>query len=123
MDKAFNPASSIPVKETYTERLPVGVVTVISPWNVLLHLSLRAVAPAITLGNAVILKSSFDTPIAEGLILDRLFELAGLPLEVLSVLPGRISVIGDYITSHPRSRVVAFTGSTEAGGHVASLAV
>lgn len=113
----------MPGKENYIEMVLVGVVTVISPWNVPLHLSLRAVAPAIALGNTVILKPSFDTPIAGGLLLARLFELAGLPLEVLSVPPGRVSVIGDYITSHPRSRVVAFTGSTEVEGHVASLAV
>jgi aldehyde dehydrogenase (NAD+) len=109
-------------KENFVKRIPVGVVVVISPWNYPLHLSMRAVAPALALGNAVVLKPSSETPITGGLLLARLFELAELPLGLLNVVPGRGSEIGDYVASHPKARVVAFTGSTEVGSRVAGLA-
>lgn len=114
--------SVIPGKENTVKREPVGVVTVISPWNFPLHLSMRAVAPAIALGNAVVLKPASATPITGGLLLARIFEEAGLPPGVLNVVPGSGSDIGDRVASHPDSEVVAFTGSTAVGRGVAKLA-
>ena len=69
-------------------RVPVGVVTVITPWNVPLVLSMRSVAPALALGNAVVLKPDPQTPVCGGYLLARIFEEAGLPPGLLSVLPG-----------------------------------
>ena len=117
-----NIRSIIPGKENIIKRQPAGVVTVISPWNVPLHLSMRAVAPALALGNAVVLKPASDTPITGGLLLAKIFDQTSLPKGMLSVLPGGGSDIGDHITSHPASRVVAFTGSTEVGREVAAKA-
>ncbi|MCO8243649.1 aldehyde dehydrogenase family protein [Haladaptatus sp. AB643] len=115
--------SKIPGKENIIQRKPAGVVGVISPWNVPLKLSIRAVAPAIALGNSVVLKPAEDTPIAGGLLIARLFEMAGLPDGVLNVVPGDGKTAGDRTASHPASDVVAFTGSTEAGKLVGKNAV
>ncbi|SEW23524.1 aldehyde dehydrogenase family protein [Natrinema salifodinae] len=114
--------SITPGKENVAERVPVGVVGVISPWNFPLHLSMRAVAPAIAAGNAVVLKPASNTPITGGLLLARIFEEAGVPEGVLSVVPGRGSEIGDAVADHEVPRVLAFTGSTEIGQRVAQKA-
>jgi aldehyde dehydrogenase (NAD+) len=114
--------SITPGKENVAERVPVGVVGVISPWNFPLHLSMRAVAPAIAAGNAVVLKPASNTPITGGLLLARIFEEAGVPEGVLSVVPGRGSEIGDAVAGHEIPRVLAFTGSTEIGQRVAEKA-
>jgi aldehyde dehydrogenase (NAD+) len=114
--------SVTPGKENIVKREPVGVVGVISPWNFPFHLSMRAVAPALALGNAVVLKPASDTPITGGLAIARVFEEAGLPEGLLNVVPGRGSEIGDRVAGHEISRVIAFTGSTPVGRGVASRA-
>lgn len=120
--KGETAASNIPGKENTVYREPKGVVTVISPWNFPLNLSMRAVAPAIAAGNSVVLKPSTNSPITGGLLFAKLFEAAGVPEGVLNVVVGKGSEIGDRVASHPESDVVAFTGSTEVGRHVAGLA-
>ncbi|WP_121741977.1 aldehyde dehydrogenase family protein [Natronorubrum halophilum] len=120
--KGQHAESVIPGKEHIVERNPAGVVGVISPWNFPLHLSMRAVAPAIAAGNAVVLKPASNTPITGGLLLARIFEEAGVPEGVLSVVPGQGSEIGDAIAGHEIPRVLAFTGSTEIGQRVATQA-
>nr|WP_083860878.1 aldehyde dehydrogenase family protein [Natrialba asiatica] len=120
--KGEHAASNIPGKENIVQRVPKGVVTVISPWNFPLNLSMRAVAPAIAAGNAVVLKPATNTPIVGGLLFARLFDAAGLPEGVLNVVTGRGSEIGDRVASHPESDVVAFTGSTAVGRRVAAAA-
>ncbi|MDQ2052213.1 aldehyde dehydrogenase family protein [Natronolimnohabitans sp. A-GB9] len=115
--------SKIPGKENIIQREPVGVVGVISPWNVPLKLSIRAVAPAIALGNSVVLKPACETSISGGLLLAKLFELAGLPDGVLNVVPGDGSVAGDRVASNPNGDVIAFTGSTPVGKQVGQNAI
>ena len=114
--------SLVPGKENRVYRRPVGVVTVISPWNVPLHLTNRSVAPALALGNAVVVKPAGDTPVAGGLFLARLLEEAGLPPGVLSVVVGPGSEIGDALVEHPVPRVISFTGSTAVGEGIARKA-
>jgi aldehyde dehydrogenase (NAD+) len=80
------------------------------------------VAPAIALGNAVVLKPAQDTPVAGGLLLAKLYEEGGLPGGVLNVIVGASGEIGDAFVQHPAARVIAFTGSTEVGRRVATLA-
>jgi aldehyde dehydrogenase (NAD+) len=111
-----------PGKESRVYRQPAGVVGVISPWNFPMYLSLRAVAPAIALGNSVVLKPSQETPVSGGLFIGNLFEAAGLPPGVLNVVVGSSSEIGDAFVQHPLPRVISFTGSTQAGRRVAALA-
>ena len=110
-------------KECRVYRKPVGVVGVISPWNWPLHLSMRSVAPALAVGNSVVLKPSSDTPITGGLLLGKLFEEAGLPAGVLNVVAGAGSEIGDSFVRHPTPRVISFTGSTAVGRQIARLSV
>jgi aldehyde dehydrogenase (NAD+) len=114
--------SMIPGKENEVERVPEGVVGVISPWNFPFNLSVRAVAPALATGNAVVLKPASSTPVIGGLLIARIFEEAGLPDGVLNVVTGHGSDVGDRMASHPELDVMAFTGSTEVGKQVASQA-
>jgi aldehyde dehydrogenase (NAD+) len=107
--------SDIPGKESRVYREPAGVVAVISPWNFPLQLSNRSVAPALAIGNTVVLKPAADTPITGGLLLAKLFEEAGLPDGVLSVLVGAGSEIGDAIAEHKTPSVLSFTGSSPVG--------
>jgi benzaldehyde dehydrogenase (NAD) len=106
---------------SFSRQVPVGVVGVIAPFNFPLILSMRAVAPALALGNAVVLKPDPRTAVAGGIALARVFEEAGLPAGLLSVLPGGQD-IGEALVTHPLVRVIAFTGSTRAGRAVGALA-
>ncbi|MFB6137446.1 MAG: aldehyde dehydrogenase family protein [Halobacteriaceae archaeon] len=114
--------SNVAGKEHVVRREPAGVVTVISPWNFPLNLSMRAVAPAIAAGNSVVLKPATNTPVAGGLFLAALYDEAGLPDGVLNVVTGRGSAIGDAVAGHAESDVVAFTGSTAVGRGVGATA-
>jgi benzaldehyde dehydrogenase (NAD) len=102
-------------------RVPVGVVGVIAPFNVPTILSIRAVAPALALGNAVILKPDPRTAVSGGAVVAAIFEQAGLPAGLLHVLPGGADV-GEALVVEPAVRVIAFTGSTKAGRAVGALA-
>ncbi|WP_083935807.1 benzaldehyde dehydrogenase, partial [Saccharomonospora halophila] len=102
-------------------RVPAGVVGVIAPFNFPLILSIRSVAPALALGNAVVLKPDVRTAVSGGVALARIFEEAGLPEGVLSVLPGDAEV-GKALVEDPHVRVLSFTGSTAAGRHVGAAA-
>ncbi len=102
-------------------RVPAGVVGVISPFNVPLILGVRSVAPALALGNAVILKPDPRTSVTGGVSIARVFEEAGLPAGVLQVLPGGAEV-GKALVTHPMVRIISFTGSTAAGRSVGELA-
>lgn len=101
-----------------SRRVPVGVVGVIAPFNSPILLALRAVAPALAVGNAVVLKPDPRTAVVGGVLLARVFEEAGLPAGLLHVLPGGIDV-GEAIVAHPTIPVLAFTGSTGAGRAIA----
>lgn len=105
---------------SFSRRVPAGVVGVIAPFNFPLILSIRSVAPALALGNAVILKPDPRTAVCGGVILARVFEEAGVPAGVFSMLPGGADV-GEALVVDPRVNVIAFTGSTAAGRIVGSL--
>jgi benzaldehyde dehydrogenase (NAD) len=102
-------------------RVPAGVVGVISPFNVPIILGIRSVAPALALGNAVILKPDPRTAVTGGVTIARIFEEAGLPPGVLQMLPGGADA-GEALVTHPLVRVISFTGSTAAGRRVGELA-
>jgi len=102
------------------KRVPHGVVGVISPFNFPLILSIRAVAPALAIGNAVILKPDPQTPMSGGLMIARAFEMAGLPAGVLHVLPGGADA-GQALCEHKQIAMIAFTGSTAAGRRVGEI--
>lgn len=102
-------------------RVPHGVVGVISPFNFPLILSIRAVAPALAVGNTVVLKPDPQTPITGGYLIARVFEEAGLPKDCLQVLPGGADV-GQAMCADPNIAMISFTGSTAAGRSVGELA-
>ncbi|WP_341721035.1 benzaldehyde dehydrogenase [Micromonospora sp. FIMYZ51] len=102
-------------------RLPVGVVGVISPFNAPLILAIRSVAPALALGNAVVLKPDLRTAVCGGLAIARVFEEAGLPEGLLHVLPGPVAT-GEALVADPHVRVISFTGSSAAGRKVGEAA-
>ncbi|GAA5194681.1 benzaldehyde dehydrogenase [Rugosimonospora acidiphila] len=106
---------------SWTQRAPVGVVGVISPFNFPIILAVRSVAPALALGNAVILKPDPRTAVSGGVTVARIFEEAGLPPGVLQVLPGGVDA-GEALINEPPVRVISFTGSTAAGRRVGQLA-
>ncbi|MBV1777529.1 benzaldehyde dehydrogenase [Paeniglutamicibacter sp. ABSL32-1] len=106
---------------SFARRRPAGVVSVIAPFNFPLILSIRSVAPALALGNAVLLKPDPRTAVCGGVALMRIFEEAGLPAGVLSLLPGGADV-GAAVVEAPEVRVVSFTGSTAAGRKVGEAA-
>ena len=103
------------------KRVPAGVVGVISPFNVPLILSIRSVAPALALGNAVVLKPDLRTPVSGGFAIARVFAEAGLPEGLLHVLPGGADA-GTALVADPRVRIISFTGSTSVGRKVGELA-
>ena len=93
---------------------PVGIVAAITPFNDPLNLVAHKVGPAIASGNAVVLKPDSKTPLS-AIKLARLLLESGLPEEVLQVVTGPGSVVGDALVRDPRVRLVSFTGGKETG--------
>ncbi|MBV8500118.1 MAG: aldehyde dehydrogenase [Paucibacter sp.] len=100
---------------------PMGVVAAITPWNSPIASEAQKMAPALAAGNAVVVKPAEVTPLM-ALELARICEEAGVPKGMISVLPGKGSVIGDAITKHPLVKRVSFTGGTATGRHIAHIA-
>ncbi|MBY5827817.1 benzaldehyde dehydrogenase [Rhizobium leguminosarum] len=112
---------SEPGRLNLARRRPLGVVGIISPFNFPLYLAMRAVAPAVAVGNAVVLKPDPRTSIGGGHVIARLFEEAGLPVGVLAVLPGD-GAAGGALCDATDVAMVHFTGSTSAGRRVGETA-
>jgi benzaldehyde dehydrogenase (NAD) len=106
---------------SFARRRPAGLISVIAPFNFPLILSIRSVAPALALGNAVLLKPDPRTAVCGGVTLVEVFRAAGLPDGLLQLLPGGRE-IGEATITAPEVRVVSFTGSTGAGRAVGALA-
>ncbi|MET8132828.1 MULTISPECIES: aldehyde dehydrogenase family protein [unclassified Streptomyces] len=113
--------SPVDGKENRLYRVPVGVVGVISPFNFPFLLSIKSVAPALALGNGVVLKPHQNTPIVGGSLVAKIFEDAGLPGGLLNVVITDIAEIGDAFIEHPVPKVISFTGSDKVGRHVATV--
>lgn len=111
--------SSMPGRTNLVKRVPIGTVGVITPWNYPLLLAMRSVAPAIALGNAVLLKPDVNTAICGGLLLADIFKEAGMPEGLFAVLPGGGDV-GHQLVAHPCVNMISFTGSTATGKKIGS---
>jgi len=112
-------------KVSLVERQPLGVVSVISPWNVPLLLSSRGLGVALAVGNTIVLKPSEETPVTGGLMLAEVFEEAGIPSGVLNVLTcsrENVAEVGDEMVVNPAIKAISFTGSTAVGTAIASKA-
>jgi aldehyde dehydrogenase (NAD+)/betaine-aldehyde dehydrogenase len=106
---------------TMSTHEPMGVIAAITPWNSPIASEAQKMAPALAAGNAVVVKPAEITPLA-ALELARICEQAGVPSGMVSVLPGKGSVVGDVLVKHPLVKRVSFTGSTSTGRAIAHAA-
>jgi glyceraldehyde-3-phosphate dehydrogenase (NADP+) len=111
---AFDQQKGSENRRGFFNRVPIGVVAAITPFNDPLNLVAHKVGPAIAGGNAVVVKPATVTPLS-ALKLAELFLEAGLPPKLLSVVTGPGGEVGDALVSDPRVRLVSFTGGVEAG--------
>jgi aldehyde dehydrogenase (NAD+) len=98
----------------YQVRVPLGVASIISPWNFPFNVPGRKVTPALMAGNTVVFKPASLTP-QVGLAFARLLVEAGLPPGVFNFITGGGSTVGHTLTTHPLVRAISFTGSTDVG--------
>jgi len=96
---------------------PLGVVGIIVPWNFPMPIAGWGFAPALAAGNTVVLKPAEITPLT-AIRIGELAVEAGLPENVLTVIPGKGSVVGERFVTHPDVRKVCFTGSTSVGKQI-----
>ncbi len=99
---------------SYTVRQPLGVVSVLSPWNFPVNVPCRKLTPALAAGNTVVFKPASFTPLS-GLRLVEIFVEAGIPKGVLNLVTGSGSEIGNELIANSSIKAVSFTGSTEVG--------
>ena len=110
-----------PGKLSLVQRVPVGVVGAITPWNFPFVLGMRVIAPAIALGNTVVIKPAPQTPITGALLIAEMFAEAGAPPGILQVVAGG-DEIGEHLVAHPSVRMIHFTGSSAVGREIAKIA-
>jgi acyl-CoA reductase-like NAD-dependent aldehyde dehydrogenase len=114
---------TIPVQDAGLEvtlREPLGVCALITPWNFPLVIASWKIAPALACGNTIVVKPAQLTPLSVLALADILLE-AGLPPDVISVLPGPGATVGNALATHPLVSKVSFTGSTEVGTQIMRL--
>ena len=105
----------------YVQRKPVGVVGLISPWNLPLYLLSWKIAPALLMGNTIIAKPSEITPLTAH-FLAKVCSSIGLPAGVLNIVNGYGPEVGQAIVEHPEIKAISFTGGTSTGKIVAATA-
>ncbi|MGX6566449.1 aldehyde dehydrogenase family protein [Cupriavidus necator] len=106
-----------PDQLVYSQREPLGVVTVIAPWNFPVSIPARKIAPALVTGNTVVFKPSSEAPLSGYRLAEALVK-AGLPKGVLNFITGSAAEIGAAITEAPAVRAISFTGSSRAGEQI-----
>jgi aminomuconate-semialdehyde/2-hydroxymuconate-6-semialdehyde dehydrogenase len=112
---------AMPDAVNFTQRCPVGVAALITPWNLPLYLLSWKVAPALACGNTVVIKPSEMTPLT-ACALSEIVTAAGLPKGVFNLVHGFGHEAGAPMVCHPDVRLVSFTGGTATGRIVASSA-
>ncbi|MED3802110.1 aldehyde dehydrogenase family protein [Lysinibacillus xylanilyticus] len=108
-------------KLLYTLRVPLGVVAAITPWNFPVAIPLWKIAPALVYGNTVVWKPSIETALT-GKLIGELFQKAGLPENVLNVVQGRGSKVGQVLLEAPEVKAITFTGSNNVGQSILDTA-
>jgi benzaldehyde dehydrogenase (NAD) len=109
-------------KISLSRTVPLGVIGLIVPWNYPMSLAMRALAPGLAYGNAVVLKPAELTPIAGGQVLAEAAKAAGVPAGVFNVVPGDGPTTGRTLSEHPDLDLIHFTGSFEVGQQIAAFA-
>jgi betaine-aldehyde dehydrogenase len=105
---------------SFLRREPIGVIGAITPWNYPLNMAAWKIAPALAAGNAIVIKPAPHTP-ATTIKLAQVALDAGLPPGLINVVTGDVD-IGEALCTHPGVRMISFTGSTQTGQRVMSLA-
>lgn len=108
-------------KILYTMRVPLGVVAAITPWNFPVAIPLWKIAPALVYGNTVVWKPSIEAALT-GKLIGELFQQAGLPKNVLHVVQGRGSKVGQVLLEAPEVKAITFTGSNNVGQSILDTA-
>lgn len=111
--------SELKDKFAMSQRVPIGVVGIITPWNFPIAIATWKSFPAIIAGNAVVWKPATETPIM-AYELVKIFEEAGLPKGVMNVVFGAGGTVGDAMVHHHDIRVISFTGSNDTGRNIAA---
>ncbi|HEY7956489.1 MAG TPA: aldehyde dehydrogenase family protein, partial [Polyangia bacterium] len=106
--------SELPSTFCWTQRSPLGVVALVTPWNFPVAIPVWKLCPALVCGNTVVLKPASITPWCAQIIAE-IFTTAGLPKGVFNVVFGPGSSVGDTLVTHPDIAAVSFTGSNEVG--------
>jgi 1-pyrroline-5-carboxylate dehydrogenase len=115
------PVVQLPGERDELYYLPLGVCVVIPPWNFPLAILVGMTTAALVTGNTVVLKPSSDTPTIGAKFVEVLYE-AGFPEKSCNFLAGSGALVGDVLVEHPKTRLIAFTGSKEVGLRVNELA-
>ncbi|MGP0584466.1 L-glutamate gamma-semialdehyde dehydrogenase [Paenibacillus timonensis] len=115
------PLTPVPGELNRLTYIPLGVGVIIPPWNFPLAICVGMTSAAIVAGNTVLLKPASNTPIIAYKFV-ALMEEVGLPAGVLNFIPGSGGEVGDYLTTHPQTRFISFTGSKEVGLRISKLA-
>jgi len=113
--------SDFPGEQIWIQRVPIGVVGAIIPWNYPSALVARKVAPAMIAGNTIVLKPHELTPLSS-LEMARLFEEAGVPAGVVNIVTGSGASVGEAITTSPDINMITMTGSVPTGKRIMSAA-
>ncbi|SHE32826.1 delta-1-pyrroline-5-carboxylate dehydrogenase [Seinonella peptonophila] len=115
------PPTQIPTEKSQLRYIPLGVGIVIPPWNFPLAICVGMTSAAIVSGNTVLLKPASPTSIIAYQFVSLMKEV-GLPPGVINFIPGNPNEIGDFLTAHPKTRFISFTGSKQVGLHINKLA-
>jgi 1-pyrroline-5-carboxylate dehydrogenase len=115
------PLTPVPGERNWLRYIPLGVGAVIPPWNFPAAITGGMTSASLVTGNTVVLKPSSDSPAIAYQLASILYE-AGIPREVLSVVTGGGSTVGEALVRHPRTRFIAFTGSKAVGIRISELA-
>ena len=113
--------STLPIDKedmhVFTSRVPLGVVAAIIPWNSQMFLTAVKLAPALAMGNTIIIKASeiAPTPLLE---FAKIIDKAGLPAGVVNIITGYADTCSKILTSHPKINKIAFTGGVNTAKHI-----
>ncbi|WP_101845027.1 aldehyde dehydrogenase family protein [Halobacillus sp. Marseille-P3879] len=121
VEKIYAPkeySSNTPGKVNRVYRLPLGVITSITPFNFPFNMATRTIFPALALGNAVVHKPDIQVGLVGGQIFAKALEEAGLPAGVFNSILTDTEESGDEFIINPNSDFISFTGSTAVGQHI-----
>ncbi len=113
--------SELPDKWAMSVREPLGMAAIVTPWNFPMAIPCWKMMPALVAGNTVVLKPSSDTPHCATLLVELMAE-AGFPPGTVNLVTGPGPEVGDALVASPDTQIVSFTGNTQTGKRIASIA-